>query len=91
MKSQDKVTLAQWNQLSSEGKEKLRIWAVKNGYELDIIPSATENFDPACDYAALLTKKQLIEYISQSSKRINKIDTETGEELWRQVLSLVED
>lgn len=87
MYDQDKITLSQWNQLSSAKKEKLKIWALNHGYELDIIPSASGSFDPACDYAALLTREQLIEYMNQYEKKIDKNDRKLCEILWNKIVN----
>jgi hypothetical protein len=85
--TQHKITVDQWNQLPDEGKEKLRIWSVAQGYGLEIVPSATESFDPSCDYAALLDKAQLSEYINQFGIDISEKDR-TLDALWEKVVSL---
>lgn len=87
MNTQEKITISQWNMLSKEGKEKLRIWAVNNGHELDVIPSTTESFDPACEYAALLSEIQLVVYITLAGESIDK---RTCKDLWNKVVNLVE-
>lgn len=90
MNAEDKITLSQWNQLSQNGKEKLKRWAFDNNYELDIVPGDSGSFDPSCDYAALLTNKQIIIYINQNSKKTYKTDGWITETLWKKALGLVE-
>lgn len=90
MKDKTRISLSQWNQLSHAGKEKLKMWSLNQGYELDLIPGISGSFDPSCDYAALLTDKQLIAYIHHNSNKIYKTDVKTLEALWSKILELVE-
>jgi hypothetical protein len=55
----NKITLSQWNELTVDGKEKLRLWAVNHKSELDLVPKDSDDFSLSCDYAALLTTEQL--------------------------------
>lgn len=89
MKDENKITLAQWNQLSQDGKEKLKKWTLDYGYALDVIPNDSGSFDPACDYAALLTDKQLINIINRNGRDKYKTDGKTLEDLWSMVRELV--
>jgi hypothetical protein len=74
MNSNSKITLAQWNDLSEEGKERLRNWAMQRGLELDLIPGPSGTFDPVCDYAALLTKEQMKTFLQEEKQKVSKTD-----------------
>ena len=87
MNKEDKITLSEWNKLTNAQKEKLRVWVVKHGYELDLLPSSAGSFDPVCDYAALLTHEQMVEFLQEHNQ---KVFTKSKEQdncklLWKQL------
>lgn len=89
MKNKDKISLSEWNELTDEEKETLRTWALKHGYELDLVPNNSGTFDPTCDYATLVTTKQMLNYLrkhnlkvpSSFHKKVNQ--NERYKVLWR--------
>ncbi|MDE2026734.1 MAG: hypothetical protein KGJ07_09685 [Patescibacteria group bacterium] len=83
MKNSNQISLEQWNELTENKKEILRKWAVQRGYELDLIPGSTGTFDPACEYAALLSQVQMIEFLK--SRKISLSDNEGKNRLWKKV------
>lgn len=91
MKNEDKITLSEWNELTSEEKEILRTWAVKHGFELDLVPNSSGTFDPTCDYAALLTHDQMIEYLQECNQKIPDSNNTEGdyEVLWKSIIILL--
>ena len=93
MKNKNKITQSQWNELTGEEKEKLCSWAVNHGYELDMVPGASEDFDPTCQYAALLTVEQMILYLqehkSKSSSLFNKKEENNPLVLWSEIMKQI--
>ena len=67
----EKITLSQWNELTLYKKEVLRKWSIENGYGLDMVPGTSGSFDPICEYAALLTKTQLIKFLKSCDSGTN--------------------
>lgn len=65
MGNNDAMTVSAWSELSEVDKEILRNWAVKQGYELELVPGKPGTFDPVCEYAALLTSEQMAEFIKR--------------------------
>lgn len=86
MKNETKITLEQWNVLSADGKEILKSWAMEHGYELDLVPGNATTFDPVCEYAALLTKTQLTEFLLEHKQKIAKNDHFST--LWNKLIKL---
>lgn len=91
MKKEDKITLSEWDELTGKGKEVLQTWAMERGYELDLIPSSSGTFDPACDYAALLTYDQMIEYMQEHNQDVpSASSTEKNcRLLWKRITRLL--
>ncbi len=88
----DTITIEQWGKLSPEGKEKMKLWAMKNGFGLDTIPGPSGSFDPVCDYAALLSRPQMLEFIRQAdASRAEQNAMSTASVLWHIVLDLVNE
>lgn len=96
MESNGSITISQWNELSETEKEILRKWAVKQGYELELVPGKSGTFDPACDYAILLTSKQMVEFIKLYKGKLpilanEKVSVQSKISiLWKEVKSIVE-
>lgn len=87
MKS-DKITYDEWSQLSEEGKDVLKRWALIHGYGLETIPGPSGTFDPVCDYGALLTHDQMIEFIEEHKSSRELDQTNTLAQLWKEVLDI---
>lgn len=71
MINEDKITLSDWNKLTSEEKETLRIWVIAHGDELEIVPGSSGTFDPVCGYAALLTVDQMIIFLQSRDQKVS--------------------
>ena len=83
MKSNRQISLAQWNELTNHEKEILRNWAIKRGYELDVVPGSSGTFDPVCEYAIFLNKSQMIEFLK--SCKISFANKENINKLWKKI------
>lgn len=91
MKNENKITLSEWSKLTSEEKEKLRNWAIKQGCELDIVPGTSGSFDPVCDYAALLNTHQMVTFLKGDNQKISTTGNNqyNPQQLWKQVLKIL--
>lgn len=84
----NKINLSEWDMLTAEEKERLRNWAVRQGYDLDIVPGSPGTFDPVCEYAALLTNEEMVIFLQRHNQ---KVDTKSmGQNscklLWKQII-----
>jgi hypothetical protein len=86
-KNEPKITLSQWHELSFEAKEKLKEWAIRHGFELDLTPGSSGSFDPSCEYAALLNTKQMGAFLHEHNKKV--VEKADSNALWKSIVLLL--
>lgn len=93
MKNEDRITLSEWNTLTSGEKENLKNWAIQHGYELDLVPGSSGSFDPVCDYAALLKPDQMVVFLKERSQGFSQISKNqySHKLLWERVKAVLKN